>query len=248
MALAHIELAKAEATEIGYQVARVAGLIGGAIVLVLFAINLIVVGTSLFLSEWLLGSMGWGVVHGTLLFVGVAVTCVLLAVGIAADRLARAFALGVLVAVVLSFVFDLWLFNQLYATIASNVAPGLDPGTAPLVIGLFIGLIVGLILGLVAAINAVSTGGSRALVIVAGGVLGTAIGAFTAITFQYQIGIGIAIAIGYVTWIALMAIDVSRTGIDVEGLQARFIPTQTIETSKETLEWLKQRMPPGIGS
>ena len=115
-------------------------------------------------------------------------------------------------------------------------------------IGLFVGLIVGLIVGVAAAVQVVSSGGSRALVVVAGGVFGAAIGAFTAITFQYQIGIGIAVAIGYVTWIALMAIDVSRTGIDVEGLQSRFIPTQTIETSKETLEWLKQRMPPGIKS
>ena len=61
MALAHVELAKAEATEIGYQIARVAGLIGLAVVLVLFAVNLIIVGTSLFLSEWLLGSIGWGI-------------------------------------------------------------------------------------------------------------------------------------------------------------------------------------------
>ena len=44
-----------------------------------------------------------------------------------------------------------------------------------------------------------------------------------------------------------MALDVSRTGIDVEALQQRFIPTQTIETSKETLEWLRRRMP-GNGS
>ena len=55
------------------------------------------------------------------------------------------------------------------------------------------------------------------------------------------------VALGYLTWIVLMAIDVSRTGIDVEALQARFTPTQTIETSKETLEWLQKRMPPGIG-
>ncbi len=39
----------------------------------------------------------------------------------------------------------------------------------------------------------------------------------------------------------------ASTGIDVEALKARFYPTQTIETSKETLEWLQKRMPPGIG-
>ena len=45
-----------------------------------------------------------------------------------------------------------------------------------------------------------------------------------------------------------MAADVARTGVDVEALKARFIPIQTIETGKETLEWLQKRMPPGIGS
>ena len=45
-----------------------------------------------------------------------------------------------------------------------------------------------------------------------------------------------------------MGLDVRRTGIDVEALKDRFTPTQTIKTSKETLEWLQKRMPPGIGS
>jgi hypothetical protein len=34
----------------------------------------------------------------------------------------------------------------------------------------------------------------------------------------------------------------------MDALKARFIPTQTIETSKETLAWLQSKMPPGIGS
>ena len=79
-------------------------------------------------------------------------------------------------------------------------------------------------------------------------VLGFALGAFTAITFEPQVGAGIGITVGYLTWIALMGIDVARTGIDVEALKDRFYPVQTIDTSKETLEWLQKRMPPGIGS
>ena len=35
---------------------------------------------------------------------------------------------------------------------------------------------------------------------------------------------------------------------DVDALKAKFYPTQTIETSKETLAWLQSKMPPGIGS
>ena len=45
-----------------------------------------------------------------------------------------------------------------------------------------------------------------------------------------------------------MGADVAREGIEVGDLQERFYPTQTIETGKETLEWLQKRMPPGIGS
>ena len=45
-----------------------------------------------------------------------------------------------------------------------------------------------------------------------------------------------------------MAADLARNGVDTEALKQRFYPTATIETSKETLEWLQKRMPPGIGS
>ena len=42
-----------------------------------------------------------------------------------------------------------------------------------------------------------------------------------------------------------MAADAVRTGIDTEELKNRFIPNQTIDTTKESIEWLKRRMPRG---
>ena len=36
---------------------------------------------------------------------------------------------------------------------------------------------------------------------------------------------GIGIAVGYVTWIAVLAADLARTGVDVEVLKARFTPS-----------------------
>ena len=45
-----------------------------------------------------------------------------------------------------------------------------------------------------------------------------------------------------------VAMDMARTGIDQEALKARFYPVKTIETSKETLEWLQSKMPPGTRS
>jgi hypothetical protein len=85
-------------------------------------------------------------------------------------------------------------------------------------------------------------------VVVAGLVAGVAIGAISATTPGYQVGAGIGIAVGYAMWIAFMVADVARTGIDIDELKARFTPTQTIETSKETLAWLQSKMPPGTGS
>ena len=62
-----------------------------------------------------------------------------------------------------------------------------------------------------------------------------------------QVGAAIGVAVGYVAWMALMGPYAARTGIDAEALKNRFTPVQTIETSKETLEWLQKRMPPGTG-
>ncbi len=74
---AHIELAKAELSVIGGELAKLIGLIVAAIVLVLFAVSLLILGGSLFLGEWLFGSMGWGILHGVLLFVALAIAFVL---------------------------------------------------------------------------------------------------------------------------------------------------------------------------
>ena len=107
---------------------------------------------------------------------------------------------------------------------------------------------IGLIVGVIIAFRMSGSGGGRFVAIAGLTVLGVALGAFTAITFSPQVGAGIGIFVGYIAWMGLMGIDVSRTGIDVETLKNRFTPVQSIETGKETLEWLQKRMPPGIGS
>ena len=89
LVLAHIDLAKAEAGAIAGQVGRLIALGALAFMLVVFAVFLLVIGVSLFFGEWLLGSMGWGVLHGVLLFVSVAMAAVLLALGISARRIVR---------------------------------------------------------------------------------------------------------------------------------------------------------------
>ena len=248
LVVAHVELAKAEAGAIAGQVGRVAALGAIAIVLVIFAVFLAVIGASLSIGEWLLGSMAWGVVHGVLLFVSVALAAVLLALGVAPGRIGRRLLAAILVGIIVGVVLGLDLLNQLYAAIGDATALPVEPGIRPLVVGMLLGGAIGILVGIFVAASMNASNGGRFVALAGSIVLGVALGAFTAITFGPQVGAGLGITAGYLAWIALMAADVARTGIDLEALKNRFYPVQTVETSKETLEWLQKRMPPGIGS
>jgi hypothetical protein len=245
--MAHVDLAKAEAKAIGGELARVAAYIGIAIAVVLFAGILVVVGMSLFLAEWLLGSMGWGVLHGLLLFSAIAIACGLAAVGIPGGRIGRAFIVGVVVAIVLGVALGLGLPNDWYAQLGESTVAGIEPGVRPLLVGVVIWVLIGLLVGAIAAGR--GGGGSAWLGGALGGaVIGAVVGAMSAIDAGPQVGAALGITAGYLTWIVLMVADVARTGVDVEALKARFTPTMTIETSKETLAWLQSKMPPGTRS
>jgi hypothetical protein len=243
LALAHIELAKAEANAIGGEIARVAAFVGIAIAVVIFAVILAVIGTSLFLGEWLLGSMGWGILHGLLLFAAIAIACALAAVGVSSGRLGMAFFLGFVVAIIVGVGMALALPNRAYAALGESVLPGIEPGIRPLVVGVLVVGVIGLLLGVIAAVRGAGGGA-----VVGGLLLGIVLGAISAVDLGVQVGAGIGIAVGYIVWIGLMLLDISRSGVDVEAFKARFYPTQTIETSKETLAWILSKMPPGIGS
>lgn len=245
---AHIDLAKTEAGAIAGQVGRLIALGLLALILVLAAIFLAVIGTALFTGEWLLGSMGWGVLHGVLFFAAIAMAAVLVGIGVSAGRIGRALLMAVVVGVVVGLIFGLALPNRLYVAIGDAVGSGVEAGDRPLIVGLFLGGLLGLVVGVLLAARASGATGLRIALLVVAIVVGAAIGAFTAIAFGAQVGAGIGITVGYITWMAMMGIDVARTGVDVDSLKKRFYPATTIETSKETLEWLQKRMPPGIGS
>jgi hypothetical protein len=248
LVVAHVDLAKAEASAIGGEIGRAVAAGALAFLLVVFAVFLVVIGISLSLGLWIFGSMGWGVIHGVELFLSLALAIVLVALGIAPRRIIGALAVAIVTGIVVGVVLGLDLLNQLYAAIgdASDLAVGTD--VRPLVVGVLLVGALGLVVGLVVAFRMSGETGGRFVAIAGMTVLGVVLGAFTAITFSAQVGAAIGVTVGYIAWIALMAIDVSRTGIDAETLKARFTPVQTMETSKETLEWLQKRMPPGIGS
>lgn len=245
---AHVDLAKAESAQIAGEAGKVAGLVALAIVLVIFAVFLFVIGLSLGIGEWVLGSMGWGVLHGVELFISVALAAILIALGISGRRIGGALVVAVIIGVVVGVVLGLDLPNRAYTAIGESANVAVDPEYRPLVVGTLLWMAIGLVVGIILAFRIPAGAGGRFVAIAGLVVAGAAFGAFTSISFSPQVGAGIGIAVGYLAWIGLMALDVSRTGIDTEALKNRFTPTQTIDTSKETLEWLQKRMPPGIGS
>jgi hypothetical protein len=169
---AHVELARAEAGEIAAEIGRIALLGGIAIAMLLLVCLLLPIGGLLFLGEWIFGSIGWGVLLGSLLLIDGGMVAILVALGVPRGRLGR-----------------------------------------DLVLAVVAGVAVAVLL----------------IVLLAGGRVGVALGLFVAL----------------IAWPALSGYGVARGGIDVDGLKARLYPTQTIETTKETIEWVRERMPRG---
>ena len=169
---AHLDLAKAEAGEIAGEIGRVALLAGIALGAVIALVVLLLVGGLLFLGELVLGSIGWGLLLGTLALVDVAVLVVLLALGIPRSQITRDF-------------------------------------------------LVALVAGIAVAV--------LLMLFLTGGRVGTALGSFVLL----------------VAWPTLAGYRAARGGIDTDALKARFYPTQTIETTKETIEWVRERTPLG---
>ncbi len=170
---AHVDLAKAEASEIGAEIGRVALLAGAAFGALLIMGLLLPIGLILYLSDWLLGSMGWGVLLGSLSLMDVALFAVLVALGVAGGRIGRDFLVAFLLAAVVTIV-----------------------------------------LLLVKVVGA-------------------------------QVSVGLGLFVLYVAWPILSGLGVARHGIDTDALKSRFYPTQTIETTKETIEWVRERTPLG---
>ena len=238
----HVDLARAELSEIAERAKVAAALIGVAIAIALFAAILASVGTALFIGEWLFGSIGWGVLHGVLSCVALIVVLVLTALEVPRSRittsLVAALGLGIVVAVVLGRAWP----NQAFARVGDALIPGVDPNVRTLVAGLAVGALVLGIVGFLAGARAGGAGGAIGGLI-GGAVVGVLVGAFLAISFSLRVGIALGIATAFITWPALAA--TALRSFDPGVLKARYWPGTTIETTKETIEWVRARTPLG---
>jgi hypothetical protein len=239
---AHVDLAKAELGAIMGEAARAAALAGLAIAAAILLFLLISIGGMLFIGEWLFGSIGWGVLLGSELLIAVAVTSILVALrvpGIGVD-IGIALVVGVLVGIALA----LGLPNQLFTRIGEALNLGIDPAVRPLATGavliLVLGALVGLFLGARAGSGAAAIGG-----LFIGAIFGLIFGAFLSITFGPRAGAGLGVFTFLMLWPILHGLRVQRLGIDAEALKERFYPSTTIDTTKESIEWAKARLPLG---
>lgn len=239
---AHIELARAEAGEIMSEVGRVAMLGGVAFGLVFLAGLLLPIGLALFLGEWIFGSIGWGVLLGSLLLVDGAVVAGLLAVGMPGRRLGLVALVALLIGGAIGIVLGLDLTNRAWTIIGDAVLPGVGAGTRPLAVAV---LALGILGGIVGLVGRARAGGSAAGGLVGGAAAGILLGLLTAMAPGSRVGAAFGVLAMLIAWPALSGLDASRTGIDTEALKARFYPGQTIETTKETIEWVRQRTPHG---
>lgn len=240
---AHVELAKAELEDIADSVKRAAAFGGIAIGAAIFAALLLGIGIPLWLGEWLFGSIGWGVLLGLLLLAALAFVAVILALRPAVDgRIGRSFGGGLVVGVAVGLLFGLDLTNRGWSWLGDQVAGNLAADSRPLVVAILvlaaIGAIVGLVGGLVRGLGAGAIG-----TLVGGAVAGVTLGFLTAAAPGPNVGAAIGVAAGLITWMALMGTSLARGGFDTDELKKAYLPDRTIQVTKETIEWARERMP-----
>lgn len=242
---AHVDLARAEFSEIADQVKRLLGLLGLALAALLFAFLLLSIGLPLFLGEWLFGSLGWGILHGTLLTVAIAVAAAVAALGARPQVVWLPALVGAVSAVVVALLLGLDLAFRGGAELArragTDLGLTLPTGWQNAIAGAAGGAVIGGLLLLVFGAAWRRTGSGALGGLFAGTVLGAFLGAFFgSVRFGGQVGAAIGLTIGLLVWIAGMA--AAATSIDVSARFERFAPTTTIETAKETWEWLRRRI------
>lgn len=240
LADAQIALAKAELAVILEDAKKVAALVGMALALLLYVGLLVSVGMPLFLGEWIFGSMGWGILHGTLFSIATAVILVLIALRISRTYLAGTLLVSMLVGLAVGVVLGLALPNAAYAAIAETAAPGTETGIGPLAVGLALWGAVFALLGLLLGARASGAGGALGGFL-AGAILGALFGAFTAISFSPQVGAALGVTVTLVTWPVLASLRLRD--YDWEALKQHFTPQASIDAAMETKAFVEARLP-----
>jgi hypothetical protein len=244
---AHVDLAKAELGDIVDEIKGVAILSGVAIGALVLAGMVLGVGIFLFLGEWLFGSIGWGVLHGPLLLLGVATAAILAALGYGGGRIGLNFGIAVLIGIAVGAVLGLDLTNRGWTALGNQVAGGVSADVRPLVVA---AATLAILFGLIGLVGGARAGGIGGAIggLLAGAIFGALLGALTAVALGTRVGAALGVTVALIAWPVLMGVGVARAGIDTDALKKRFYPQATIDTTKETIEWVRKRTPLGPAS
>jgi len=248
---AHITLLRAELQIAGKELGIIVGLAAGALALAAIIGILLYVGSALFLGEWLFGSMGWGIIHGTLLPVAI--------IGVIGVNLGggdvRAYGWGALVGLIVGIALSVllltnsgnegaeWGSRLLRESIGEDALP-FGPEWVATLTGLVVGAIIGAIAALLAGWRLHWRFGSPVLLSVVGLAVGGFIGAIYASTrYEAPDGvIGFAIMIGLLTWIIAGLALAARRGFDPEARYANIMPRESIASFEKTRDFLMEQL------
>lgn len=243
---AHIALLRAELGIAGKELGVIVGLAVGALSLAVLVAILLYVGTFLFLGEWLFGSMGWGIIHGTLL-----TAAVIAAIGVnLAGGSVRTYAYGAVVGLVVAVVVSAlllsnignesaeWGRRQLEETLDTTALPFGSEWLTTLT-GLAVGALIGLVMALIAGWRIGSTGMLAIIGIVVGGFVGAI---YASTRYDAPDGvIGLALMIGLLTWIVVGVGLAYRKGFDTEARYANLVPRESIAAFEHTRDFLLEQ-------
>jgi hypothetical protein len=229
----------------GREIGLILGLVVAALGLALLLVCLLYVGTWLFLGEWLFGSIGWGVLHGSLFTVALIVPIGLDLGGGWTGAWGRGLLIGAVGTVLLSILFASNVLRE--AAVAAGqqletVLP-LEPALLPTLVGAVAGA---LILGVLLLIVGMRTGAAGQLLlvgIVAGLIVGSILGS---VTFDIQGAIAVGLTFGLIGWIGASGLLAARRGFDPAARYDALVPRESIaalESSQSYLlkQWERQR-------
>ena len=247
---AHLALLRAELSVAGREIGIIAGLAAGALFLAILVAILLYVGTFLFMGEWLFGSMGWGIIHGTLLGVAIIGFVGIDLAGGSVRSYAWGLMWGAVVTIVLSLLLAFNATNDAAEWGAGLVEDGLrlDEHWAPTLVGLVVGAGIVAAAALVVGWRSAWAFGKPLAMAAMGLVAGGFVGAILASTrYDNPDGVvGLAIMIGLLTWIGVGIGLAYRRGFDPEARYASLVPRESIaafEKSRHLLraQWARQK-------
>ena len=237
---AHLALLRAELAIAGRELGIVIGMAVLILALAIFAVLLLVIGGSLFLGEWLFGSMAWGILHGVLFFVACMVPLGLDLAGGRRDAWLRGLATGIVVTILLWALFASNVLRDSAVNAATSVETSLaiEPAFLPTLVGIAAGSIVFALVGLVVGLR----WGNAIALVIGGIVLGAIVGALLgSVTFDTKGALALAVTVGLVTWIGITAGLAVTRGFDPEARYAPLMPRESMAMAEETKAFLRRQ-------